>query len=89
MGVDNPLARIAKWCSFCVWRTIQRHFKAPNAEIYDLVPAVLRAMNLPVPRAFDGKVLDELFIEKHFGELFPPYDCGLTRLKLQKLLEIL
>ncbi|HLI05586.1 MAG TPA: alkaline phosphatase family protein [Ktedonobacteraceae bacterium] len=41
----------------------KRGFKAPNAEIYDLVPTVLRAMNLPFLYPFDGRVLDELFIE--------------------------
>jgi predicted AlkP superfamily phosphohydrolase/phosphomutase len=65
----------------------KRSFKAPNAEIYDLVPTVLRVMNLPLPHAFDGRVLDELFIEKQYEELSPSYDYGLTRLKLQKLLE--
>jgi predicted AlkP superfamily phosphohydrolase/phosphomutase len=39
-------------------------FKAPNAEIYDLVPTLLRAMDLPFPHTFDGRVLDELFMER-------------------------
>src|SRR6266487_1714734 len=41
----------------------KRGFKAPNAEVYDLVPTVLKAMGLPFPYTFDGHVLDELFIE--------------------------
>jgi hypothetical protein len=41
---------------------IKSGFKAPNAEIYDIVPTVLRSMGLPLPHEFDGRVLDELFI---------------------------
>src|SRR5579863_3675988 len=43
---------------------IKQGFKAPNAEIYDLVPTVLRSMGLPLPYTFDGRVLEELFVEQ-------------------------
>jgi predicted AlkP superfamily phosphohydrolase/phosphomutase len=69
-------------------KPFKRNFRAPNAEIYDLVPTILRTMSLPLPHTFDGKVLDELFIEKLFGELSPTDEGGLTRRKLQKLLGI-
>ena len=42
----------------------KRGFKAPRAEIYDLVPTVLCSMNLPFPHPFDGRTLDELFIDQ-------------------------
>lgn len=42
---------------------IKRGFKAPRAEVFDLVPTVLHSMGLPVDQHFDGRVLDELFIE--------------------------
>lgn len=35
-------------------------FSAPPVTIYDLVPTVLHAMNLPLPHAFDGRILNEL-----------------------------
>ncbi len=41
----------------------KRGFKAPNAEIYDLVPTVLSQMGLPVPSGLDGRVLSEFFVE--------------------------
>jgi predicted AlkP superfamily phosphohydrolase/phosphomutase len=70
----------------------KRGFKAPNAEVFDLVPTVLQSMNLPFPYAFDGRVLDELFIENKQlpnGETVPNQKAegGLARRKLQKLLE--
>jgi predicted AlkP superfamily phosphohydrolase/phosphomutase len=71
----------------------KRGFKAPNAEIYDLVPTLLRSMGLPLPHAFDGRVLDELFVEKEQIESVPSAaesaaEGGLTRRKLQKLQEV-
>jgi predicted AlkP superfamily phosphohydrolase/phosphomutase len=62
-------------------------FKAPNAEIYDLVPTLLRAMNLPLPYTFDGHVLEELFV-KQLQEEQPITVEGIARKKLKKLLEI-
>ena len=41
----------------------KRGFHAPPATIYDLVPTLLQAMALPLPHAFDGRVLEELFRE--------------------------
>jgi predicted AlkP superfamily phosphohydrolase/phosphomutase len=46
----------------------KRGFQAPHAEIYDLVPTVLRSMNLPFPHDFDGRTLDELFIDHPMPE---------------------
>ncbi len=40
---------------------IKQGFKAPNAELYDIVPTILHSMGLPLPGRFDGRVLDELF----------------------------
>src|SRR5205085_10577675 len=71
---------------------IKRGFKAPNAEIYDLVPTVLRSMGLPFPYTFDGRVLDELFVESKQVEQSPiatdDAKEGLARRKLKKLLEV-
>lgn len=67
---------------------MKRGFKASPVEIYDLVPTVLRSMNLPLPGEFDGRVLDELFEQplveagaKEGGE------GSLARRKLKKLLD--
>ena len=72
---------------------IKRGFKAPNAEIYDIVPTVLRSMGLPLPHAFDGRVLEELFVEREqqvqaavLAENATEH--GLTRRKLQRLSEV-
>ena len=72
---------------------IKRGFKAPNAEIYDLVPTVLRCMGLPLPYTFDGRVLEELFAEgTRVEQISVTADNnakgGLTRRKLSKLLEV-
>jgi predicted AlkP superfamily phosphohydrolase/phosphomutase len=71
---------------------IKRGFKAPHAEIYDLVPTVLRSMGLPFPYAFDGKVLDELFVDEGKQTPSAPTNAdakgGLARRKLNKLLEV-
>jgi predicted AlkP superfamily phosphohydrolase/phosphomutase len=73
---------------------IKHGFKLPSAEIYDLVPTVLRAMGLPFPHAFDGRVLEELFAESKQGEKIVEaagqngHEDGLTRRKLKKLLEV-
>lgn len=66
--------------------TLKKGFKAPNAEVYDLVPTVLQSMGLPLPGEFDGRVLRELFEQK--AEPFSVSgEGGLARRKLQKLLE--
>lgn len=72
---------------------IKRNFSAPNAEIYDLVPTVLRSLNLPLPYTFDGRVLDELFVEQGQEQQATTVEgCaaegGLARRKLKKLLEM-
>jgi predicted AlkP superfamily phosphohydrolase/phosphomutase len=71
----------------------KRGFKAPTAEIYDLVPTLLRGMGLPFPYTFDGRVLDELFLERkqtdHASVTSDDAKGGdLTRRKLKKLLEV-
>jgi predicted AlkP superfamily phosphohydrolase/phosphomutase len=65
----------------------KRGFKAPNAEIYDLVPTLLHAMDLPLPHAFDGRVLEELFLENPAADVILSNEGGLTKRKLQKLQE--
>jgi predicted AlkP superfamily phosphohydrolase/phosphomutase len=72
---------------------IKQGFKAPNAEIYDLVPTVLHTMGLPLPYKFDGRVLDELFVEaEKFQQTAVAADAatksGMARRKLNKLLEM-
>jgi hypothetical protein len=70
---------------------IKEGFKAPNAELYDIVPTVLHSMGLPQPGAFDGRVLDELFVERE--QVAPSLaavngtEGNLVRSKLKKLLE--
>ncbi len=71
---------------------IKQGFKAPNAELYDIVPTILHNMGLPLPFEFDGRVLDELFVERKQVEQASPaavdgYENGLVRSKLKKLLE--
>lgn len=69
---------------------LKQGFKAPNAEIYDVIPTVLRSMNLPLPHAFDGRVLDELFVQPKQAEVAAAAkgEGGLARRKLKKLLEV-
>lgn len=72
---------------------IKRGFKVPNAEIYDLVPTVLRSMNLPFPHAFDGRALQEVFVEGQqnqgvSGAIENGHEGGLAKRKLKRLLEI-
>ena len=72
---------------------IKAGFNAPNAEIYDLVPTVLCSMGLPFPHAFDGRVLEELFVGgKRVGQTSIGAGAvnggdGNARRKLSKLLE--
>jgi predicted AlkP superfamily phosphohydrolase/phosphomutase len=74
---------------FAFGATTKHGFKASNAEVYDLVPTVLRAMGLPVPDSLDGRVLDELFVESQQRE--PPIAAAakssVVQRKLQKLLD--
>jgi predicted AlkP superfamily phosphohydrolase/phosphomutase len=72
---------------------IKQGFKAPNVEIYDVVPTVLRSMNLPLPHEFDGRVLEEVFVESQRNQSEPGAvengnEGGLARRKLKKLLEV-
>ena len=63
-------------------------FQAPDAEIYDLVPTLLHAMELPLPHAFDGRILEDLFVEKAQAEPPSTAEGGLARRKLKKLMEV-
>jgi predicted AlkP superfamily phosphohydrolase/phosphomutase len=62
-------------------------FKAPNAEIFDIVPTVLHSMALPLPHKFDGRVLEELFVREACPQSDAPAE-GLTQRKLKKLLAL-
>jgi predicted AlkP superfamily phosphohydrolase/phosphomutase len=68
----------------------KRGFHAPPAEIYDLVPTILRCMGLPLPTPCDGHVLEELFT-KHQQEKqvisIKDNNTSLSQQKLKKLLE--
>jgi predicted AlkP superfamily phosphohydrolase/phosphomutase len=71
---------------------IKQGFKAPNAELYDIVPTILHSMGLPLPYDFDGRVLDELFEERKLFEQASTVagkgsENGVVRSKLKKLLE--
>lgn len=69
---------------------IKQGLKAPNAEIYDIVPTLLQSMGLPLPHSFDGHVLQELFVEQNQIANVDEKgtESGLARRKLKKLLEI-
>lgn len=69
--------------------SIKQGFQAPNAEICDLVPTVLRSLGLPLPHTFDGRVLDELFTQQKPVEQAQDSqsEMGLVQRKLKKLLE--
>ena len=67
-------------------------FKAPNAEVFDIVPTLLRAMKLPFPYNFDGRVLEDLFVEPTQADeglvtASKNADGSLARRKLKKLLD--
>jgi predicted AlkP superfamily phosphohydrolase/phosphomutase len=71
---------------------IKQGLKAPNAELYDIVPTILYNMGLPMPFVFDGRVLNELFIERKQVEqaslvAVQGSENGVVRNKLKKLLE--
>jgi len=71
--------------------SIKHGFKAPNAEIYDVVPTVLCSMGLPLPLTFDGRVLDDLFVQPDQTRIPAAVSSsgkdGLARRRLKKLLE--
>ncbi len=66
---------------------IKQGLQASPAEIYDIVPTVLHSMGLPLPGVFDGRVLNEIFVEqKKYGPAGRE-DGGRIRQRLQGLLE--
>ena len=62
----------------------------PNAEVFDIVPTLLKSMNLPFPYEFDGRVLTELLVGDRQPELVALNGAeeNVTRRKLKKLLEL-
>ncbi|GHO91872.1 nucleotide pyrophosphatase [Reticulibacter mediterranei] len=65
-------------------------FKAPPAEVYDLVPTILQSMNLPLPTPCDGRILEELFIDQkklQESDSIHSENNSVTLTKLKKLLE--
>jgi predicted AlkP superfamily phosphohydrolase/phosphomutase len=72
---------------------IRHGYRAANGEVFDLVPTVLHSMGLPLPHAFDGHVLDELFVERKQEEQGAEKNggkgsSGLAKRKLKKLQEV-
>ncbi len=41
---------------------IRAGIQGQAAEIYDLVPTILHAMQLPIPSELDGRIIDEMFV---------------------------
>jgi predicted AlkP superfamily phosphohydrolase/phosphomutase len=67
---------------------IKPGFAAPNAEIYDVAPTVLRSMGLPADQGFDGRVLDELFVEREMSSPGAQSRSDLVQQKLKRLLTL-
>jgi predicted AlkP superfamily phosphohydrolase/phosphomutase len=70
---------------------IKQGFNAPPAEVFDLVPTVLRSMGLPIPDGLNGHALDELFVASEQSEdrvkaTANQAENDMVRRKLQKLL---
>ena len=67
---------------------IKQGLNASPAEIYDIVPTVLHSMGLPLPCEFDGRVLDEIFVEQKQDEhgSAEREESGRTRQRLKRLL---
>ena len=49
---------------------IKKNKKIENAKILDLAPTVLYLFKLPIPKDMDGKVLNDIFIEKSFDPIY-------------------
>jgi len=67
---------------------IKQGFKAPNAEVFDLVPTVLHSMSLPLPCEFDGHILHDLFVEEIPAAPAIGTEESVARRKLKKLLQV-
>src|SRR6266849_5015245 len=67
--------------------SIKTGVKGLPAEIYDIVPTVLRTMNLPLPDNLDGRVIEDIFIPR--TSVAPERETAQTTVarKLKKLLE--
>ncbi len=52
---------------------IRNHASLDNAQLQDILPTLLYAMNLPVPNDLDGRILKELFNDKFVSENPPRY----------------
>jgi predicted AlkP superfamily phosphohydrolase/phosphomutase len=70
---------------------IKQGLRASPAEIYDIVPTVIHSMGLPLPSVFDGRVLNEIFVDQKQEEpgTTEREARGRTRQRLQMLLEII
>jgi predicted AlkP superfamily phosphohydrolase/phosphomutase len=66
-------------------KPFKQGFRAPNAEVYDLAPTVLYAMGLSSSYHFDGRILEELFLEQEPSKTQGTRQA--TRHKLKRLLE--
>ena len=70
---------------------IKQGLRASPVEIYDIVPTVLQSMGLPLPSVFDGRVLDEIFVDQKQEKPGSPKHegGGRTRQKLERLLDLI
>ncbi|HEY6284502.1 MAG TPA: alkaline phosphatase family protein [Ktedonobacteraceae bacterium] len=68
---------------------IKQGTQASPVEIYDIVPTVLHSMSLPLPGAFDGRILHEIFEEQKEPGSPKPEGDGRTRQKLESLLALI
>jgi predicted AlkP superfamily phosphohydrolase/phosphomutase len=55
---------------------IRRGHQIENANLIDLAPTVLAAMDVPVPEDMDGKVLIDAFEESYFSDHSIRYSAG-------------
>jgi predicted AlkP superfamily phosphohydrolase/phosphomutase len=67
---------------------IRQSLKLSPAEIYDVVPTVIKSMALPLPGEFDGRVLHEIFVRQEEPGTPAPGEGRSTRQRLQRLLEL-
>jgi len=67
---------------------IKQGLQAPTAEIYDIVPTVIKSMGLPLSGEFDGQVLHEIFVEQKEPGTPEPEEGRRTRQRLQRLLDL-
>lgn len=49
---------------FAYGKGIKSNYKISNASVTDVMPTVFTAMNIPIPEDIDGRVHEDIFIEK-------------------------